>query len=71
MCVCVEFNELVNELNKMPMSSQTLKTKQRKSEIDLELNRLEESIRIFSKPKVYVKLESEQDNGSLHIEEMQ
>lgn len=43
------------------MTSKTLKTRQRKAEIDQELNRLEESIRIFSKPKVYVKLEPEME----------
>lgn len=59
-----EFTDLVNELNKMPMTSQTLKTKLRKMEIDRELDRLEESIRIFSRPKVYVKLDSELDVSS-------
>lgn len=52
----------------MPMSSQTMRVKQRKMEIDQELNRLEESIRIFSKPKVYVKLDSELDNYCVNNE---
>lgn len=54
------------------MTSQTLKTRLRKSDIDQELNRLEQSIRIFSKPKVYVKLDGALDeddcvDNGLHL----
>lgn len=40
----------------MPMTSETLKVRSRKMEIEKELTKLEDSIRIFSRAKVYVKL---------------
>lgn len=55
-----EFNELIDELNKMPLTSHTLKVKQRKIEIDRELDKLEQSVRIFSRAKVYVKLNEDE-----------
>lgn len=39
------------------MTTQTLRIKHRKMEIEKELDQLEASIRIFSKPKVYVKID--------------
>lgn len=39
------------------MTSQTMKLKQRKMEIEKELNKLEDNIRIFSRHKVYVKID--------------
>lgn len=41
----------------MPMSSQTLKGKSRKAEIEKQLSQLDDNIRVFSKLKVYVKLD--------------
>lgn len=40
----------------MPVRTDTLKMKQRKIEIEKELDKLEEGIRVFSRSKVYVKL---------------
>lgn len=50
------FDALIRELNKMPMTSETLRIRNRKIEIEKELTKLEDSIRIFSRTKVYVKL---------------
>lgn len=47
----------MNELNKLPLAGQTLALKRRKNDIEKELNKLEESIKIFSRPKVYVKMD--------------
>lgn len=46
---------LINELNHMPMTAQTLRVRSRKAEIDKELTVVEDEIRIYSKPKVYVR----------------
>jgi hypothetical protein len=54
---------LVDELNKMPMTAQTFKLRNRKMEIEKELDKLENSIRIFSRKKVYVKIEDDDDAG--------
>ncbi|XP_030559791.1 uncharacterized protein LOC115761910 [Drosophila novamexicana] len=49
------FDMLINELNHMPMTAQTLRVRSRKAEIDKELTVVEDEIRIYSKPKVYVR----------------
>nr|XP_016940457.1 uncharacterized protein LOC108017818 [Drosophila suzukii] len=48
------YEQLVNELNHMPMTAQTLRVQNRKAEIDRELTIVEEDIRIYSKAKVFV-----------------
>lgn len=48
------YEQLVNELNHMPMTAQTLRVRNRKAEIDKELTTVEEDIRIYSKAKVFV-----------------
>ncbi|CAD7012192.1 uncharacterized protein LOC101451115 [Ceratitis capitata] len=49
------FKALINELNRMPMTTETLRMRVRKAEIEKELKQLETDIRVFSKTKVYVK----------------
>ncbi|KAI8037302.1 uncharacterized protein LOC128255750 [Drosophila gunungcola] len=48
------YEQLVDELNHMPMTAQTLRVRNRKAEIDKELTTVEEDIRIYSKAKVFV-----------------
>lgn len=50
------FEGLINELNRLPMTAQTLRVRSRKAEIDKELTIVEDDIRIYSKAKVYVKV---------------
>ncbi|KAH8237410.1 hypothetical protein KR038_011267 [Drosophila bunnanda] len=50
----IGYESLVNELNHMPMTAQTLRVRTRKAEIDKELTTVEEQIRVYSKAKVYV-----------------
>lgn len=52
------YQDYVNELNLMPIKSDTLRAQQRKAEIEKQLNKLEEGIKVFSKPKVYVKMDA-------------
>lgn len=40
----------------MPMTTETLRIRSRKVEIERELIDIEKDIRMFSKPKVYVKM---------------
>ncbi|XP_011184200.1 uncharacterized protein LOC105213221 [Zeugodacus cucurbitae] len=49
------FKALINELNRMPMTTETLRMRVRKAEIEKELKLLETDIRVFSKSKVYLK----------------
>ncbi|XP_041981867.1 uncharacterized protein LOC121735204 [Aricia agestis] len=50
------FAELVNELNKLPVKTDTLRMKTRKMELEKQLTKLEEGIKVFSRPKVFVKI---------------
>jgi len=51
-----DYQEYVNELNMMPIKTDTLRAQRRKIEIEKQLNKLEEGIKVFSRPKVYVKI---------------
>ncbi|XP_017150116.2 uncharacterized protein LOC108160555 [Drosophila miranda] len=48
------YDGLISELNHMPMTAQTLRVRNRKAEIDKELGIVDEEIRVYSKPKVYI-----------------
>jgi hypothetical protein len=50
--------ELVQQLNMLPVSMDTLKVRNRKIELEKELNKLEEGIKVFSRPKVFVKIDA-------------
>ncbi|KAG6438661.1 enkurin domain-containing protein 1-like [Manduca sexta] len=50
------FAELVSELNKLPVKTDTLKMRNRKMELEKQLAKLEEGIKVFSRPKVFVKI---------------
>lgn len=51
-----DYQDYVNELNMMPIKTDTLRAQRRKIEIEKQLNKLEEGIKVFSRPKVYVKI---------------
>jgi hypothetical protein len=51
------FKELVDDLNRLPMTAETLRVRNRKIAIEKELRTLEINIRVFSRTKVYVKLD--------------
>lgn len=51
-----DYQDYVNELNMMPIKTDTLRAQRRKMEIEKHLNKLEEGIKVFSRPKVYVKI---------------
>ncbi|KAF9421234.1 hypothetical protein HW555_002706 [Spodoptera exigua] len=50
------FAELVSELNKLPVKTDTLKMRNRKMELEKQLAKLEEGIKVFSRPQVFVKI---------------
>lgn len=57
-----EYQDLIDELNHMPLSSKTLRIRNRKIEIEKELRQLDYTIQIFSRSRVYVKDENCQLN---------
>ena len=48
---------LMSELLALPIACHTLKHKERKVDIELKLNAIDDAMKIFSRPKVYIKLE--------------
>ncbi|XP_058803425.1 uncharacterized protein LOC131671192 [Phymastichus coffea] len=52
------YQEFVNELNMLPIRTDTLRSQKRKMEIEKQLTKLEEAIKVFSRPKVFVKIDS-------------
>lgn len=52
----IGMSELIQELNRMPMTTETLRLRTRKREIEKELQQIETDIRVYSKPKVYLPI---------------
>lgn len=50
------YADRVQELNSLPVRSDTLKMKKRKMEIEEELKKIDEGIKVFQRPKVFVKI---------------
>lgn len=53
----VSYAELVREMNLLPVRTDTLRIRQRKIQLETQLNKIEEGIKVFNKSKVYVKIE--------------
>lgn len=53
-----DYQEYVNELNTFPIRTDTLRSQKRKMEIEKQLAKLEEAMKVFSRPKVFVKIDS-------------
>ncbi|XP_018576532.1 enkurin domain-containing protein 1 isoform X2 [Anoplophora glabripennis] len=50
------YADRIQELNSLPVRSDTLRVKRRKMEIEEELKRIDGGIKVFQRPKVYVKI---------------
>ncbi|KFR09920.1 Enkurin domain-containing protein 1, partial [Opisthocomus hoazin] len=50
--------ELVKDLVMLPMRADTLSVQRRRVELERKLSQMEEAIKIFSRPKVFIKLDS-------------
>jgi hypothetical protein len=49
---------MTSELNSLPVSCDTLRIKQRKIELENKLKEIENALKVFSRPKVLVKIDS-------------
>lgn len=49
------YEELLREVNSFPVRSDTLRTRERKRALEVELNQLDEAIRTYSRPRVFVR----------------
>lgn len=55
--ICLEQRELTAELSSMPICNDTLRVRRRREELEQRLAKVEEAIKIFSRQKVFVKLD--------------
>ena len=53
-----EQEELMQELSSMPIRNDTTRIRRHREEVEQKLSKIEEAIKIFSRSKVFVKLES-------------
>ncbi len=53
-----EEKELTNELRKLPLHTETLRAKTKRKEVEGKIAEVEEAIKIFSRSKVFVKIDS-------------
>ena len=56
--LCSERKELLDELSCLPLRNDTLRIRTKRDELEQKLGKVEEAIKIFSRNKVYVKLDS-------------
>ena len=57
MCWVAEEKELVQELAALPIGRDTVRVRNKRKEVESKLTELEEAIKIFSRPKVFVKVD--------------
>lgn len=50
------YADRIQELNSMPVRNDTLKMRKRKMELEEELKKIDEGIKVFQRPKVFVKI---------------
>jgi len=53
----VERKELLDELSSMPIRNDTLRIRTKREELEQKLDKVEEAMKIFSRKKVFVKLD--------------
>ena len=56
-CCCVERKELLDELSSMPIRNDTRRIRTKRDDVEQQLNKVDEAIKIFSRNKVFVKLD--------------
>ena len=59
-----DHQELVEEYNCLPVSKDTLRVRQKKEDIEKQLIKVEEGIRVLSKPKVFVRIDDPKETTS-------
>lgn len=56
MCINVDYNQLVMQLNMLPVSSDSYKMIEKRKQLEKELDKLQLGIKLFSREKLYVKI---------------
>ena len=56
--ILTEEKELTKELHQLPIHTETLRAKNRRKDVEGRIAEVEEAIKIFSRKKVFVKIDS-------------
>lgn len=54
--VDIDYSDLVMQMNMLPVGSDSYKTKEKRKHIEKELDRLQLGIKLFSRKKLFVKI---------------
>ena len=54
---CTDLCTLTTELQRLPLRCDTLRGQDRKMQLELKLSEIEDAIKTFSKPRVFIKVE--------------
>lgn len=52
----IDYNQLISQLNMLPVGSDSYKMKEKRKRIEKELDQVQLGIKLFSKEKLYVKI---------------
>lgn len=54
---CIGHKEIMDEYNCLPVSQDSLRVRQKREHLEKQMIKLEEGIRVLSKPKVFVRID--------------
>jgi len=55
---CAERKELLDELSSMPVRNDTRRIRTKREDLEHQLDKVDEAVKIFSRKKVFVRLDS-------------
>ena len=55
--VIIDLSALTADLQALPLHSDTLRVHQKKAQLEAKLSDIEDAIKIFSKPRVFIKVD--------------
>jgi hypothetical protein len=53
-----EQNDVVGQIQRLPIGADTFRVKQQRQSLEKQLTEIEEAIKIFSRPKVFVRIDT-------------
>lgn len=52
-----DYDALINDLNRIPIRIDTIRVREHKIQLEQQLTRLEEAMKTFSRPRVWIKVD--------------
>lgn len=56
-CHFSDYDALINDLNRIPIRIDTIRVREHKIQLEQQLTRLEEAMKTFSRPRVWIKVD--------------